>query len=133
MIDFLYVELFSPFSTGDGSGLAPTYGWWVGRTFQPMYYWGGAAPGSRKCACGLLETNCDAGSLTCNCDAGLAAQTSDKGYLEHKEYLPVLELHFGDTGTVTDKKIGYHLLNELLCEGDSKCLRVGSSINRLMC
>ena len=56
-----------------------TYGWWVGRTFQPMYYWGGAAPGSGKCACGLEEKGCVSGSQTCNCDAGLPTQTSDMG------------------------------------------------------
>ena len=56
-----------------------TYGWWVGRTFQPMYYWGGAAPGSFKCSCGLEEGGCAGTSTTCNCDAGLGKVLSDQG------------------------------------------------------
>lgn len=100
-------------------GVHETYGWWVGRTYQPMYYWGKAAPGSRKCNCGLVVNGCAGKSTTCNCDSNLADQT-DSGYLEHKDYLPVLELHFGDTGTVTDNKFGKHQLGKLMCEGDSK-------------
>ncbi|XP_041371694.1 neurexin-4-like [Gigantopelta aegis] len=95
-----------------------TYGWWVGRTYQPMYYWGGAAPGSFKCTCGLDEKGCIGASDTCNCDAGLPQPTSDKGYLVHKDFLPVLELHFGDTGTVTDTKVASHKLGILECTGD---------------
>lgn len=102
----------------DGSN-AETFGWWVGRTFQPMYYWGKAAPGSKKCECGLTASGCEGSSTTCNCDAGLLQQKVDSGFLRHKEYLPVLELHFGDTGTVTDNKIGEHQLGKLKCEGDN--------------
>ena len=29
------------------------YGWWIGRNYQFNYYWGGSAPGTHKCACGL--------------------------------------------------------------------------------
>jgi len=29
------------------------FGWWVGRNIQNNYYWGGSAPGTHKCACGL--------------------------------------------------------------------------------
>jgi hypothetical protein len=43
------------------------------------------------------------------------------GYLVHKEYLPVLELHFGDTGTIADEKVGIHKLGKLECTGDGKC------------
>lgn len=88
-----------------------------------MYYWGGAAPGSFKCSCGLDEKGCISGSETCNCDAGQLLQTSDKGYLVHKDYLPVLELHMGDTGTVTDTKSGAHRVGKLECEGDGMLLR----------
>ena len=42
------------------------------------------------------------------------------GYLVHKEYLPVLELHFGDTGTVTDTKMAQHKLDPLQCFGDGE-------------
>ncbi|XP_050406137.1 neurexin-4 [Patella vulgata] len=100
------------------SNLPRSYGWWVGRTYQPMYYWGGAAPGSGKCLCGLQEKGCESGSTTCNCDAGLETEKSDKGYLVHKDYLPVIELHFGDTGSVTDRKVAHHRVGELECTGD---------------
>ena len=43
------------------------------------------------------------------------------GYLVHKEYLPVLELHLGDTGTVTDNKVAQHKLGKLECTGDGEC------------
>ncbi|XP_029633411.1 neurexin-4 [Octopus sinensis] len=99
-------------------GVHETYGWWVGRTYQPMYYWGKAAPGSRKCNCGLVVNGCAGKSTTCNCDSNLPDQT-DSGYLEHKDYLPVLEMHFGDTGTVTDNKFGKHKLGKLMCKGDN--------------
>ena len=52
-------------------------------------------------------------------DVGADVQ-SDQGYLEHKEYLPVLELHLGDTGTTTDSKWAEHDIGELECYGDSK-------------
>ncbi|XP_059162405.1 neurexin-4-like [Physella acuta] len=100
-----------------------TWGWWVGRTFQPMYYWGGAAPGSGKCKCGLDEEGCGGQSSTCYCDI-LMGQTVndvkvDQGYLQHKEYLPVLELRFGDTGSTTDDKWAEHEIGELECFGDN--------------
>lgn len=98
-------------------GIQRTYGYWVGRTYQDMHYWGGAAPGTYKCSCGLTEQGCAGGSYTCNCDSGLS--TSDTGLLQHKDYLPVLELHFGDTGTLTDQKLGQHQLKELKCAGDN--------------
>ncbi|CAL1542707.1 unnamed protein product [Lymnaea stagnalis] len=100
-----------------------TWGWWVGRTFQPMYYWGGAAPGSGKCKCGLDEEGCGSQSSTCYCDKvntqGVSDVSVDQGYLQHKEYLPVLELHFGDTGSTTDDKWSEHEIGELECFGDN--------------
>ena len=43
--------------------------WWVSRQNQPMDYWGGSLPGSRKCECGLMGTCIDE-TKWCNCDAG---------------------------------------------------------------
>lgn len=40
----------------------------------------------------------------------------------HKEYLPVMELRFGDTGTLTDTKVAKHKLDPLECRGDSEFL-----------
>jgi contactin associated protein-like 2 len=102
-----------------------TWGWWVGRTFQPMYYWGGAAPGSFKCKCGLDEEGCGGQSSTCYCDkinqqGNLLSDVAvDQGYILHKEYLPVLELHLGDTGSPTDDKWSEHNIGELECFGDN--------------
>jgi len=97
--------------------ITKTYGYWVGRTYQEMHYWGGAAPGTYKCECGLREEGCIGGKTTCNCDSGQA--TSDGGLLQHKDYLPVMELHFGDTGSLTDNQIGQHQVRELKCSGDN--------------
>jgi len=100
------------------------WGWWVGRTYQPMYYWGGAAPGSGKCKCGLEEDGCGASSKTCHCDKEIKSNSqatieTDQGYLVHKEYLPVLEVHFGDTGAATtDQKWAEYEVGELECFGD---------------
>lgn len=82
-----------------------------------MDYWGGAAPGSGKCECGLTEVGC-AGTGVCNCDSKL--NETDEGQIQHKDHLPILELHFGDTGTAVDDKIGFHKVDKLECRGDSK-------------
>ena len=63
--------------------------------------------------------NCQEGAPRCNCDAGLPDQgISDGGFLTYKEHLPVLELRFGDTGSLNDPKRGWHTLGELVCSGD---------------
>ena len=89
-------------------------------------YWGGSAPDSKKCACGL-KSECKSTSGTsnnpCNCDSGLASDNVfDDGYLYDKNRLPVTELHFGDTGNLGDDKWGKHTLGKLRCEGDCKLL-----------
>lgn len=105
----------------------PSWGWWVGRTELIMQYWGGSSPGSKMCAC-ALKNECKTASAgvsknPCNCDAGLPQEdVFDDGYLTHKEHLPVMELRFGDTGTLTDEKWGRHLLGPLRCVGDSKSI-----------
>lgn len=103
-------ENFDPFS------------WWVGANNQKMDYWGGSLPGSGMCACGL-EGTCKDPTKSCNCDAILPYNSnslSDEGLLTQKEYLPVKELHIGDTGTtVTVNKQAKVNLGPLICEGDS--------------
>lgn len=74
------------------------YGWWVGRTNQSMDYWGGSEIGTGKCACGL-DLTCINPNLFCNCDSQLLMELKDGGFLTRKEYLPVLRVEFGDTGT----------------------------------
>ncbi|KAL9989350.1 hypothetical protein ACROYT_G003891 [Oculina patagonica] len=45
-----------------------SHAWWVSRDSVNMTYWGGAEPGSGKCACGMNNTCADT-SQPCNCDA----------------------------------------------------------------
>lgn len=104
----------------------PSWGWFLSKEMTVERYWGGSAPGSKKCSCGL-KMECKYMGATklnnpCNCDAGLAHDdVFDDGFLDDKDRLPVKELHFGDTGIIGDEKWGKHLLGPLRCEGDSKC------------
>ncbi|XP_065089213.1 neurexin-4 isoform X1 [Ochlerotatus camptorhynchus] len=93
------------------------YSWWVSRHNQPMDYWAGALPGSRKCECGILGTCVDP-TKWCNCDANSLEWQEDGGEIREKEYLPVKALRFGDTGTPVDEKLGRYTLGPLKCEGD---------------
>ena len=88
------------------------FAWWVSRDSSKMTYWGGASPGSGKCACGM--TNSCAGGYGCNCDMNDAVWREDSGLLTDKTHLPVKQLRFGDTG-IGDK--GYHTLGKLKCYG----------------
>ncbi|XP_012283135.1 neurexin-4 isoform X1 [Orussus abietinus] len=91
--------------------------WWVSRHNQKMDYWGGALPGSRKCECGMLGS-CGDPTKWCNCDSNLEGWLEDGGDITEKEYLPVKQLRFGDTGTPLDEKEGRYTLGPLICEGD---------------
>ncbi|CAH2105201.1 unnamed protein product [Euphydryas editha] len=98
------------------------FAWWVSRSGQRMDYWAGAPPGSRMCQCGVLGTCLDP-TKWCNCDAehGPLARDEfqmDGGDITEKEFLPVKQLRFGDTGTHLDEKEGRFTLGPLLCEGD---------------
>lgn len=93
------------------------YTWWVSRNNQPMDYWGGSLPGSRKCECGLMGTCVT--DKWCNCDAGLESWLSDSGELSVKEHLPVRQLRIGDTGSPLDGKKARYTLGPLICEGDN--------------
>ena len=101
-------------------GRSRHHGWWVSRDSAQMLYWGGASPGSKKCACGMTYSCADPWE-PCNCDKNDAIWRSDSGLLTKKDHLPVKELRFGDTGTnvpnnVADEK-GYHTLGKLKCYG----------------
>ena len=73
--------------------------------------------GSRKCECGLLGV-CHDYEKHCNCDSGYDDWLWDGGEITQKEYLPVRELHFGDTGNPLDRKEGRYSLGPLECDGD---------------
>ena len=92
--------------------------WWVSRDSSQMKYWGGATPGSQKCACGM-NNSCADPSKACNCDKNDGVWREDSGLLTDKSTLPVKELRFGDTGIYfdgTDEK-GYYTLGKLKCYG----------------
>ncbi|XP_022086867.1 neurexin-4-like [Acanthaster planci] len=92
------------------------YGWWVNRDSQKMNYWGGAAPGTGKCECGLFET-CQDRTKWCNCDADTASNLMDEGLLRHKQFLPVKQLRFGDV-KASGSSASYRL-GPLRCRGNA--------------
>ena len=88
--------------------------WWVSRDSAKMTYWGGASPGSGKCACGMTNS-CARSSDGCNCDKNDLVWREDSGLLTDKTKLPVKQLRFGDTGKGREE--GYHALGKLKCFG----------------
>ncbi|KAL9965962.1 hypothetical protein ACROYT_G029836 [Oculina patagonica] len=93
------------------------HSWWVSRDSSQMLHWGGASPGSKKCACGMTNS-CAHPSEVCNCDKNDGVWREDSGLLTDKSTLPVKELRIGDTGTYSsiDEK-GYYTLGKLKCYG----------------
>ena len=90
------------------------FGWWVSRDATKMTYWGGASPGSGKCACGMTNS-CAKPAYGCNCDKNDKVWREDSGLLTNKAQLPVKQLKFGDTGDEYEK--GYHTLGKFKCFG----------------
>ena len=89
-------------------------GWWVSRDGTKMNYWGGATPGSGKCACGVTNS-CASPNQNCNCDRNDGVRREDSGYLTDKSSLPVSQLRFGDAGEPGEQ--GWHTLGRLYCYG----------------
>ncbi|XP_078614120.1 contactin-associated protein-like 5 [Branchiostoma floridae x Branchiostoma japonicum] len=85
------------------------YAWWVTWDGRKADYWGGASPGSGKCACGQAGT-CPG---RCNCAVNNSTWREDSGFLSHKDDLPVTQLRFGDTGDSGEE--GYYTLGKLIC------------------
>ena len=96
-----------------GLWLSSPYGWWVSRDSAIMKYWGGASPGSGKCACGMTNS-CARSSDGCNCDKNDNVWREDSGLLTDKTKLPVKQLRFSDVSTDEE---GYHTLGKLRCFG----------------
>ena len=90
------------------------YAWWVSRDSVKMTYWGGASPGSGKCACGMTNSCARSSYPACNCDANDAVWREDSGLLTDKTHLPVKQLRFGDASGGAQ---GYHTLGKLKCYG----------------
>ena len=99
---------------GSGLWFNNPYGWWVSRDSAKMTYWGGASPGSGKCACGM-SNSCADSSKVCNCDKNDDIWREDSGLLTDKTKLPVKQLRFGDTSGTNEQ--GYHTLGKLRCFG----------------
>ena len=89
------------------------FAWWVSRDSAKMTYWGGASPGSGKCACGMTNS-CAYSSYGCNCDKDDHVWREDSGLFTDKTKLPVKQLRFGD---VDSGEEGYHTLGKLKCFG----------------
>ena len=88
--------------------------WWVSRDSEKMTYWGGASPGSGKCACGMTNSCADPNTV-CNCDKNDLVSREDSGPLTDWSKLPVKQLRFGDTGHSGEE--GYYTLGKLKCFG----------------
>ena len=110
-------EQFIKYECYDSLLLHAPNGWWVSRDSYKMTYWGGASPGSNKCACGMTNSCADS-SKKCNCDKNDAVWREDSGLLTDKTQLPVKQLRFGDTTHRHghDEK-GYHTLGKFKCYG----------------
>ncbi|KAG1681270.1 Neurexin-4 [Nymphon striatum] len=93
------------------------FSWWVSRDNKKMDYWGGSQPGTQKCGCGM-RVDCFNPRRWCNCDSVTNDWKTDEGFIYDKDYLPVRQLRFGDTGLVTDDKKGEFTLGQLICEKD---------------
>ncbi|XP_033821141.1 contactin-associated protein-like 4 [Periophthalmus magnuspinnatus] len=100
-------------NTPDGS----PFSWWVGGpgAGQEQLFWGGAAPGSRQCSCGLHQTCLDP-SHYCNCDADRDHWTNDSGVLTQKDTLPVRSLLIGDVQRAESEAA--YMVGPLRCHGD---------------
>ena len=92
------------------------FAWWVSRNSTKMMYWGGASPGSGKCACGMTNS-CANPSYGCNCDKNDNVWREDSGLLTDKTTLPVTKLRLGDLGASSEE--GYYTLGKLKCYGVS--------------
>ena len=96
------------------SGLWFLISYWMSRNSIKMGYWGGASPGSGKCACGMTNS-CANTRHRCNCDKNDNVWREDSGLLTDKTTLPVKQLYFGDVNGRSEK--GYHTLGKLKCYG----------------
>ncbi|KAK7100724.1 hypothetical protein V1264_023622 [Littorina saxatilis] len=91
---------------------------WLNRTEQLADYFGGAAPGTGACACGMNST-CASEDLLCNCDQNDNIWRFDDGDLTFKQDLPVTAFVAGDTGDMNEEE-GFHTLGRVYCWGGAK-------------
>ena len=109
-----HCEQFIKYECYNSLMLISSTAWWVSRDSAKMTYWGGASPGSGRCACGMTNS-CAHPSYACNCNANDNVWREDSGLLTDKTHLPVKQLRFGDAGNSHEH--GYHTLGKLKCYG----------------
>ena len=83
----------------------PPHAFWLSRDHERQYYWGGAEPGSNKCACGMINF-CEGTAKFCNCDNKDPQWRVDEGYLTDKTTLPVTGLEFNKKSAKSDFTLG---------------------------
>ena len=108
-----HCEQFIKYECYDSTIFRWEHGWWVSRDSTKMMYWGGASPGSGKCACGMTNSCADS-NYGCNCDKNDPVWREDSGLLTDKTHLPVKQLRFGD---ISIREEGYHTLGKFKCYG----------------
>ena len=85
----------------------PPHALWLSRDSERQNYWGGAEPGSEKCACGMSDPPTCAGTgKFCNCDNKDRIWQVDEGYLTDKNALPVTALVFNSKSERSDFTVG---------------------------
>ncbi|PFX21238.1 Contactin-associated protein-like 2 [Stylophora pistillata] len=93
----------------------PSHAFWLSRNDSKQEYWGGAEPGSKKCACGSKKPpSCVGPGKMCNCDSKDNHWRVDEGYLTDKSSLPVRGLLFHQKSEKSDFSLG-----PLECWGNS--------------
>ena len=86
------------------------FAWWVSAAGKRMSNWGGVDHTKRGCACSLTKS-CAKG--VCNCDMNDNVWREDSGLLDEKEFLPISEVRFGDTGDKGEE--GFYTVGKLKC------------------
>ena len=85
----------------------PPHASWLSRDSERQNYWGGADPGSKKCACGMHDPpTCKSTAKFCNCDNKAKIWQVDEGYLTDKSTLPVTALEFNAKSGRSDFTVG---------------------------
>ena len=85
----------------------PPHASWLSRDSERQNYWGGAEPGSEKCACGMHDPpTCKSTAKFCNCDNKARIWQVDEGYLTDKNTLPVTALEFNAKSERSDFTVG---------------------------
>lgn len=85
----------------------PSHVYWLSRDGNWQEYWGGAEPGSKKCACGMTDPpSCVVKTKFCNCDARGGTWRVDEGYLSDKSSLPVTGLLFAKKSKKSEFTLG---------------------------